>query len=121
MPDNTDKEQINALKNTQSKNPSEKSVSAEEFDTAISNQGIENMEVLRHPHHVIRRKKLTEYLLQFFMLFLAVYLGFVAENIRGHNIDQEKEKVYMQNMLDDLKADGCISNCRIRRQPWSSL
>jgi len=42
----------------------------------------ENMEVHKHPHHVTHKKKWTEYLLEFFMLFLAVFLGFVAENIR---------------------------------------
>ena len=68
------------------------------------------MEIHKHPHNVTRKNKLIDYLLQFFMLFLAVYLGFVAENIRGHNIDKEKEKVYMQNMLDDLKADTAIYN-----------
>src|SRR5580704_957957 len=68
------------------------------------------MEEHKHPDHVAHKAKLTEYLLQFFMLFLAVYLGFVSENIRGHNIDKGKEKVYMQNMLDDLKADTAIYN-----------
>ena len=44
------------------------------------------------------------------MLFLAVFLGFVAENIREHNVEKEKEKVYMQNVLVDLKADTAIYN-----------
>jgi hypothetical protein len=44
------------------------------------------------------------------MLFLAVFLGFVAENIREHNVDKEKEKVYIQNVLEDLKADTAIYN-----------
>jgi hypothetical protein len=68
------------------------------------------MEAQKHPRQTKRKEKLIDYLLQFFMLFLAVYLGFVAENIRGRNIDKEKEKVYMQNMLDDLKADTAIYN-----------
>jgi len=68
------------------------------------------MEAHNHGQRPTRKEKLTDYLLQFFMLFLAVYLGFVSENIRDHNIDQEKEKVHMQNMLDDLKADTAIYN-----------
>jgi hypothetical protein len=95
---------------SQSNAPPDKIVSADESGTAISNRSTENMETHKQPHQVTGKKKLAEYLLQFFMLFLAVYLGFVAENIRGHNIDQEKEKVYMQNMLDDLKADTAIYN-----------
>jgi len=47
-------------------------------------------------------------LLEFFMLFLAVFLGFIAENIREHNVDREKEKVYIENVLEDLKADTTI-------------
>ncbi len=39
------------------------------------NQPSTNMEV-HHPHHVTHKKKWTEYLLEFFMLFLAVFLGF---------------------------------------------
>ena len=42
----------------------------------------ENMEVHKHPHHVAHKKKWGEYLLEFFMLFLAVFLGFAAENVR---------------------------------------
>ena len=41
----------------------------------------ENMEV-HHPHHVTHKKKWGEYLLEFLMLFLAVFLGFLAENWR---------------------------------------
>ena len=33
----------------------------------------ENMEVHKHPHHATHKKKWTEYLLEFFMLFLAVF------------------------------------------------
>ncbi len=31
------------------------------------------MEVHKHPHHVMHKKKWGEYLLEFFMLFLAVF------------------------------------------------
>ncbi len=50
------------------------------------------MEVHKHPHHVTHKKKWTEYLLEFFMLFLAVFLGFVAENIREHIAEKERGK-----------------------------
>ena len=64
-----------------------------------------NMEVHKHPHHVTHKKKWTEYLLEFFMLFLAVFLGFVAENIREHGVERAREKEYMRSMLKDLAAD----------------
>src|SRR6476646_4366628 len=71
---------------------------------------IENMEVHTHPHHVTHKKKLPEYLLEFFMLFLAVFLGFLAENFREHQVAKEKEKIHMENVLEDLKADTAIYN-----------
>jgi hypothetical protein len=66
------------------------------------------MEADNNSNHGAHKKSWTGYLLDFFMLFLAVFLGSVAENIREHHIDKEKEKVYMQNVLDDLKADTAI-------------
>src|SRR5690242_1494579 len=51
---------------------------------------IENMEVHKHPHHSMHKKKWSEYLLEFFMLFLAVFLGFVAENIREHSVEYDR-------------------------------
>jgi hypothetical protein len=63
---------------------------------------------IHHPHHVTHKKKWNEYLLEFCMLFLAVFLGFVAENIRENGTDREKEKQYMESMLEDLKNDTAI-------------
>ena len=64
-----------------------------------------NMEVHKHPHHVAHKKKWTEYLLEFFMLFLAVFLGFVAENIREHRVESDREKEFMKSLLVDLEKD----------------
>ena len=66
---------------------------------------VENMEVHKHLHHVTHKKKWGEYLLEFFMLFLAVFLGFIAENMRENYVDSKKEKSYIRSMIDDLKAD----------------
>ena len=63
------------------------------------------MEVHKHPHHVTHKKKWPEYLLEFFMLFFAVFLGFIAENIRETFVNKEKAHHYIQNMVADLKAD----------------
>ncbi len=65
------------------------------------------MEV-HHPHHPTHKKKWAEYLLEFFMLFLAVTLGFFAENIREHMAENELEKEYMVSMLEDLRSDTPI-------------
>src|SRR5438046_155941 len=75
-----------------------------------STQHEENMEVHKHPHHVTHKKKWSEYLLEFFMLFLAVFLGFVAENIREHIVEKEKGRQYIESFYEDLKADTARLN-----------
>ena len=74
----------------------------------------ENMEVHKHPHHVTHKKKWGEYLLEFFMLFLAVFLGFLAENVREHNVEKDREKEYMVTMLEDLKSDTALLNYTVK-------
>ena len=64
----------------------------------------QTMEV-HHPHHPTHKKKWSEYLLEFFMLFLAVFLGFLAENFREHLADKEKIEQYMHAMVENLKYD----------------
>jgi hypothetical protein len=39
------------------------------------------------------------------MLFLAVFSGFLAENLREHKVEKYREKQFMQSMVEDLKAD----------------
>ncbi|HET9826408.1 MAG TPA: hypothetical protein VFP87_13805, partial [Chitinophagaceae bacterium] len=63
------------------------------------------MEVHKHPQHVLHKKKWTEYLLEFFMIFFAVTMGFYAENIRERVSDSEREKDYMRSMIEDLRQD----------------
>ena len=84
---------------------SENSNMNEGSQTTNDNTQTENMEVHKHPHHVTHKKKWGEYLLEFLMLFLAVFLGFVAENIRETSVEHDREKEYMVTMLEDLKAD----------------
>ena len=62
------------------------------------------MEV-HHHGHVHHQKKWKEYLFQFFMLFLAVTLGFLVENQREHYIEHIREKAYIRSLTEDLKKD----------------
>jgi hypothetical protein len=62
------------------------------------------MEV-HHAHHPAHKKKVSEYFLEFFMLFFAVTLGFFAENQREHYIEGLREKQYMESFLEDLAKD----------------
>ncbi len=84
---------------------------AKEINNAVSQGNIlqetetEHMEVHKHPHHVTHRKKWTEYLLEFFMIFLAVFLGFLAETEREHLVEKNKEAQFMSSMARDLELD----------------
>jgi hypothetical protein len=61
------------------------------------------MEVHAHSHS--ERKKWTHYLWEFLMLFLAVFCGFLAENLREHMVEQNREKGYIKSFYEDLTAD----------------
>jgi hypothetical protein len=110
MADNLDEEDFGNPVNPQSKSFSDEIISTSETDTEISNQETENMEVLKHPHHVTHKKKWGEYLLEFIMLFLAVFLGFAAENLRERITEHNIEKDYIHSLVEDLKSDTLQSN-----------
>lgn len=61
------------------------------------------MEVHHHPH--AEKKNFKEYLLEGLMIFLAVTLGFIAENIREHIVSKERESQYMKSFVRDLSKD----------------
>jgi hypothetical protein len=60
------------------------------------------MEVHHHSHHP---KKWKEYLTEFVMLFVAVTLGFFAENQREHFVERHREVEYMESLMEDLSKD----------------
>jgi hypothetical protein len=63
------------------------------------------MEVHHHPdlHH--KPKKWKEYFLEFLMIFLAVTMGFIAENIREHITEHKNAKILAASLLEDIKSD----------------
>src|SRR5579862_1984600 len=56
------------------------------------------------------------YLFEFFMLFLAVFFGFLAENIRENSVNREKERHYIENIITDLKKDTANITLSVRMQ-----
>jgi hypothetical protein len=64
------------------------------------------MEVHAHTH--IDRKKFIHYLWEFLMLFLAVFCGFLAENIRERLVEKHREKQFIQSYVEDLKTDTAL-------------
>lgn len=62
------------------------------------------MEV-HHPHHHSSKRSFKEYAGEFLMIFLAVTLGFFAENIREHYAEKERAHQYLEDLVSDLKQD----------------
>jgi len=61
------------------------------------------MEVHHHPD--VEKKNFKEYLLEGLMIFLAVTMGFFAENIRENIAKKEKENEYITSLARDLEKD----------------
>ena len=71
-----------------------------------NNQPITNMEVHHHPH--VEKKNFKEYFLEFLMIFLAVTMGFFAENIREHFAEKKITKEYLETFEQELKHNKKI-------------
>ena len=64
------------------------------------------MEVHHHSNHSHSSgKKWNHYFWEFFMLFLAVTLGFFVENQREHFVEHRREKDYIRSYIKDLNED----------------
>lgn len=61
------------------------------------------MEVHHHSHNP---KNWKEYITEFIMLFAAVTLGFLAENLREHQVIIERKNQNLEAMVHDLKRDS---------------
>jgi hypothetical protein len=72
------------------------------------------MEVHAHSHSH-GKKNWKQHFWEFFMLFLAVTLGFFVENQREHYIEHQREKLYMGSMINDLEKDTVMLNDILKR------
>ena len=82
------------------------------------------MEVHAHTHTA--RKKWTHYFWEFFMLFLAVLCGFLAEYKLEHVIEHTRGLQYIRSFVEDLKTDTAnfskvIENYRIKETQLDRL
>ena len=78
------------------------------------------MEV-HHPHHPTHKKKWSEYIIEFVMLFAAVTLGFFAENVREHQVVQHKTNQNLQSVILDLRKDSTLIQYRIKEYSEASM
>ncbi len=76
------------------------------------------MEVHAHSHTA--RKKWTHYFWEFFMLFLAVSLGFYAENLREGILHKKEVNSQVRSLLSDLRSDVALFDSVIDRNSFAS-
>ncbi|MCX6203281.1 MAG: hypothetical protein NTY43_03185 [Bacteroidetes bacterium] len=79
------------------------------------------MEV-HHPHHIAHKKKWSEYIIEFILLFTAVTLGFFAENIREHQVEIHKTEKSLKTLYRDIQKDSILFSTALpRRKKADSL
>lgn len=101
----------NSLQNSndsESENIPNNDIISTESELKIINQENDNMEVYHKHHHDLpehKEKLWKHYVLEFFMLFLAVTLGFFVENKREHYIEHKRAEVFAKSMVVNLQKD----------------
>jgi hypothetical protein len=71
------------------------------------------MEVHHHPE--VEKKGFKEYILEGLMIFIAVFMGFIAENVREGVVEHNREKEYIKEMVNNLKYDTTRCNINITK------
>ncbi len=79
-------------------------ISQESDNEKSQSENTENMEI--HAHSDSHGKKTWKgYFFEFFMLFLAVFCGFLAEYQLEHKIERDREKQFIISMVKELQED----------------
>ena len=71
------------------------------------------MEVHHHPH--VEKKGFKEYFLEFLMIFLAVTMGFFAENMRENISASKKENIDINSLFRNLTTDSATITYQMQR------
>ncbi|HTD97893.1 MAG TPA: hypothetical protein VK668_01335 [Mucilaginibacter sp.] len=74
----------------------------------------EQMEVHHHPQLEHKPKPWKEYLLEGLMIFVAVVMGFIAENVRESITEHKRAAEFAQSYYTDIKKDTFQINKAIR-------
>jgi hypothetical protein len=72
------------------------------------------MEVHHHPELHHEKKPWKEYLLEGLMIFLAVTMGFFAENLREHISDNNREKEFAKMLYTELHDDSIVAAGKLK-------
>lgn len=74
------------------------------------------MEVHHHPK--LEKKNFKGYFLEFLMIFLAVTMGFLAENLRESLKHKEEILMNMESLASDLYSDVAFFDSQLRRNEY---
>lgn len=86
--------------------PSELKIPDQEENKPLENLSTESeMEVHHHPRLEHSKKPWKEYILEGFMIFIAVMMGFIAENIREGITNREHVRELVSQLVQDLQQD----------------
>jgi hypothetical protein len=68
-----------------------------------------------HAHHLHKApgNKFWHYFFEFFMLFLAVFCGFLAENVREHKVENDRAKELAKSFYHELKSDSATAVLKV--------
>lgn len=105
MADIKDEEHLHSPLNLQSENLSGKNIPGKDAEVNFQNPEREEMETRARTAHKTSEKSWKHYLFEFFMLFLAVFCGFLAENERESLVDHKREIQIIQSLKDDIEKD----------------
>ena len=108
MEENIEEENLIKSLETESENSQNDITPIQDLKTINSTKETENMEVHHHTHNPAephKKKNWKSYFWEFLMLFLAVFCGFLAEYQLEHKIEGDREIVYIESMIEDLKMD----------------
>jgi hypothetical protein len=96
--------------------PMQTDLPANENLSDITNPQKPDMEIYHTPdlHH--KKKPWREYLIEFFMIFLAVTLGFFAESLREFNSDNHHVRQLASQLIQDLINDSMILSNNISKE-----
>ena len=118
MADDLDDVNLENPTNTPAEDLLDRITPVNEIQTVIPEQETKNMEVHHHPQLHHQHKKWKEYLLESLMIFVAVTLGFFAEQLREHYVEINTEKEYVESLYNDLKTDSLTIQLRIEEKKW---
>ncbi len=87
-----------------------------ELATSEKNKELQTEKMEVHHHPEVEKKTFKEYLLEGLMIFIAVMMGFFAENIRENITNREHARQLTSQLVQDLKADTAQLNKACKNQ-----